>query len=249
MDRTALEKKYASARLDLLIAIILTVLNIVMAITGSESMMLFSISFPYMAVIFAAMWEADILLILAAVSLIVYFLCWLFSKKHSGWILAAAIFFVLDTLCLGGMYLLAEEISSVMDMLFHVLILYYLFSGYAADRKLKKLSPEPEVEVTEEGQPLENSVPLRRIGEDEKCRVLLEAQHGIYHVCYRRIKRTNQLVINNYIYDEVEMLMETDHTLKAVLDGHVFEVGFRSTGSSSYFWVDGKEIAKKIRWF
>ena len=91
-----------------------------------------------------------------------------------------------------------------------------------------------------------NSVPLRRIDEEEKCRILLEGNYGTYRVVYRRVKSTNQLVINNYIYDELTMVIEPAHTLSARIDGHDFVVGYDGR-SCSYFLVDGNEIAKKIR--
>lgn len=245
-EREILQKKFSSGRVNLLIAIVLTVVNVVLLYMGSDSMMLFSISFPYYLVIFAAMLEIDILLLIAAVSLFVYFLCWLLGKKRPGWILAAAIFMVLDTLCLAGLYLLAEEISGIMDVLFHIWILYYLFSGYAAAKKLSKLPSKPEAEQA--GEELTNSTPIRRIDENEKCRVLLEATHGSYRVCYRRVKKVNQLVINDYVYDEMELGIEPAHCLKAVMDGHVFEVGYDGH-AQSYFKVNGTQVAKKIRWY
>lgn len=245
-EREILQKKISSARVNLLLAILLTVVNVVLMYVGSGTMLLFSISFPYYMVIFAALGQSAVLLAVAAASLIVYFICWLLSKKRTGWLLAAAIFMVLDTLFLAGLYLLAEEVSGIMDVLFHIWIMYYLFSGYGAAKKLKKLPPEPEAEQTTEV--LTNSAPIRRIDENEKCRVLLEAAHGSYRVCYRRVKKTNQLVINDYIYDEMELTIEPAHCLKAVLDGHQFEVGYDGH-AQSYFKFDGNQVAKKTRWY
>ena len=81
----------------------------------------------------------------------------------------------------------------------------------------------------------------------QKVRVLLEETYGTYHICYRRVKRLNQLVINNYIYDEVEYLAEPPHSLSAVMNGTRIEVGY--DGVKSYISIDGKRIKEKIRWY
>ena len=250
--RQSLEQKAKGGRSNLLIAIILTLLNIVMFIAGSETMMLFSISVPYYAVLFGVILGGQELMItgcvIAGIILLAYFLCWLLSKKHVGWLIAALVLMILDTLVLIGFYLLAGEVSGILDFVFHAMIIYYLAAGISAAKKLKELPPE-EPAVAEPEEPQGNSVPLRRVEEGEKARVLLESTYGTYRVVYRRVKKTNQLVINDYIYDEITFGIEPDHSLSARLDGHEFTVGYRAAGSSSYFQVDGKEIAKKIRWY
>ena len=249
-QRQVLEQKAKGGRSNLILAIILTIVNIVMFIAGSDGMLLFSISVPYYAVIFGAILGGQELMItgcvIAGIILAAYLLCWLFSKKHLGWLIAALVLMILDTLCLIGFYVLAQEISGVLDFVFHALIIYYLIAGISATRKLAKLPPEePVVMYTETS--LENSTPLRRVEEGEKSRVLLESTYGTYRVVYRRVKKTNQLVINDYIYDEITFGIEPDHSLSARIDGHEFTVGYRAAGSCSYFLVDGKEITKKIR--
>ena len=49
--RQMAEGRYKSARLDLLIVIVFTVLNIVLLFGGSETMMLFSATVPYVIVV------------------------------------------------------------------------------------------------------------------------------------------------------------------------------------------------------
>lgn len=248
--RQSLDQKYRSARSNLLIAVILTLVNIVMLLAGSDTMMLFSVSVPYYAVIFGVVLGGQELLItgcvIAAVILLVYFLCWLLSKKKAGWLLAAMVMMILDTLALAAFYFLAGEISGILDFLFHVLIIYYLAAGISADKKLKNLPPEEPV-VADAQHNLTNSMPLRRVEEDQKARILLEHTYGTYHVVYRRVKKCNQLVINNYIYDEVELGIEPAHSLHACLDGQEFVVGY--DGRNSYFLVNGNQIARKVRWY
>lgn len=252
-----LRQKFMTARTNLLMMTILTAVNIVMLMLGSESMMLFSASIPYYAVAFPVAWGIQELfvvgLIVAIIIIALYFLCWLLSKKHPGWLIVAMVLFVLDTLALAGLYLSVGEVSGILDVLFHIWVLFYLFQGIISASKLKKMptdslaemDAEP-VEVETASVELVNSVPKRRADEDVKHRVLLECEHGTYRICYRRVKRINELVINGYVYDEYEALMELEHILSANLDGHRIEVGFDGRGWS-FCRFDGEEVAKKMR--
>lgn len=153
--RQSLEQKQKSGRSNLLLAIILTIVNIVLLFTGSETMLLFSISVPYYAVIFGVIFEEQALVItgcvIAAIILAVYFLCWLLSKKRPGWLVAALVLMILDTLALIGFYLLIEEISGILDLVFHAMIIYYLAVGISSTKKLRNLPPEePELVPAEE---------------------------------------------------------------------------------------------------
>ena len=255
-ERQLLSQKEKAGRSNLLIAIILTVVNIVLFLVGSETMLLFSISVPYYAVIFGSIFAAELgapeMLVtgcvIAGVILAVYFLCWLLSKNRLGWLVAAMILVIIDTLALVAFYLLAGEISGVLDLVFHAMILYYLIVGIRSSKKLKTLPPE-EPWTAEPAQYNVNSTALRRIEPGEKCRILLEHTYGTYRIVYRRVKKTNQLVINDYIYDELTFGIEPEHSLSARLDGHEITVGYKSVSSRSYLIVDGKEIVRKIRWY
>ncbi len=241
--REELQKQYQAGRSNLLIALVLTVINIVMLFAGGETMMLFSISLPYYLVIFGGLLESVTLLLAALILLVVYFLLWLLSKKRPAFMVAALVCMVLDTAMLTLLYLTAEDFTGILDVLFHVWIVYYLFAAVRANSKLKALPPEPEAEP----QQPDNSTPLRRIEEGEKSRLLLQVEWEGYRVCYRRVKRINQLVINDYVYDEVAFLVEPPHELNATVNGHRFAVGYN--GNSVYFNFDGEKIKSKIRWF
>ena len=66
-----------------------------------------------------------------------------------------------------------------------------------------------------------------------------------YEICYRRVKRVNELVINGIIYDEIKEVIEFPHTLSAV-DGHTIEAGL-SEDSYSYITFDGECLVNKHR--
>ncbi len=177
--RQALQIKYNSARGNLLMVILFTVVNIFLLVTNSNSYFLFSAFVPYILVengwyytgkypteaygeyysemTFAADSLLYVLVAVAVIILALYLLCWLFSKKQrAGWIVVALVFFALDTvgyLLYAFMYGMLD-MSSVIDILFHAWVIYYLVGGLVAHAKLKKFPEDAEEsdipEVTED---------------------------------------------------------------------------------------------------
>lgn len=259
-EREFAQQKYEIARKNLILMIILTVVNIALLTFESNTMLLFSATIPYMAGVFAMTTSytvvATILIGIAAVTLILYLICWIFSKKHYGWMIVALVMFILDTLAMIGMYLLAGDVSGILDVVIHVWVLYYLVIGVKYGHQLRTLREEETASISDEAEysvaaneelGLEESTPLYIADMSVKARILLEAEAQGHRICYRRVKRVNELVIDGYVYDKVEMLIEPAHTLVANLDGHLFTVGYDST--YSFFMVDNQMIVRKIRFW
>ena len=122
--REICQQKYNAARINLLLMVGLTVLNVIMAFVGSESMMLFSAIVPYVAAVWATMPEfAPVMIPLIAVAVISiagYFVCWILSKKHYGFMIAALCMFVVDTFALIGLYLLMGDVSGILDFVIQI---------------------------------------------------------------------------------------------------------------------------------
>ncbi len=251
-------KQYSTARGNLLLMLILTVVNVVLFVVGTDTMLLFSATVPYYSIIFGLVDQTGILLlpgiVIAVLSLGAYFLCWLLSKKNHGWMILALALFIIDTVCLVALYIWAEDFSGILDFAIHVWVLFYLIVGVRTGAQLKRM--EENTVVTEDGEAVlngdtdcaENSSYIRAVDTSVKARVLLEADILGHKVCYRRVKKANELVVDGYVYDEIEMLLETPHCLTAKIDGHIIEAGFNNT-SKSYILLDGQEVAKKMRWF
>ncbi len=243
-QRENYQKQYQNGRSNLIFAIVMTVINIIVLVAGGDMMLLFSISFPYLLAVFGGVLGSDILMIGAVISLIGWLVIWILSKKKPVMMLVALILLILDTLALAGTYLLMEYASGIVDVLFHIWLLYYLWQAVSANKKLSALPEEPE--IGENHLPV-NSRPLRHTDEEEKCKVFLEETVGAYHICYRRVKQLNQLVVNGYIYDEIKLLVEPPHELKAIVDGHLIAVGTNDK-NRAYICFDGEEKKSKIRW-
>lgn len=167
--RQAAEAKYRSSRQNLLLVICITVVNMVICAIGMDTYFLFSITVPYFGAVFAitSPYMFDLLLWggVAAVSLTLYFLCWLFSKKHPGWMTAALVLFCLDTVFLVWICLLMEDFSGILDALMHIWILYYLIVGVKNASLLKKHPPEGEAPAVSDPVPAE-PVPAPMVNKD-----------------------------------------------------------------------------------
>ena len=255
-SRELLQKNYDRVRLFLLLMTLLTIVNIATFFFGSGTMFLFSATFPYAAVLigyaFSDVYPAVFIVccVLAGISLLLYFLCWLFSKKHRGWMIAALVFFIVDILAFAGMYLLIWESVEIIDALFHLMVLYYLILGVKYSKKLKELPEEVPPAYDDPSDRPDNiytdSSPLRRADTEVKARTLLEATYADLRICYRRVKATNELVINGYVYAETKQLFELAHELSAVANGHTIAAGYDGQGYS-YMAADGIVIARKRR--
>lgn len=164
-QKNHLEMQYRTARMNLLLMAIFTAVNIAFISFGNSTYFLFSASIPYFLVFLGAVtcgrMPAEyyeqfgetpehiepmffwIMLAVAIVILLVYVLCWIASKKHVGWLIAATVLFGIDTL--GMFYLYGLNMSMLLDIAFHIWVLVYLIIGLTAHKKLKNLpKEEPE---------------------------------------------------------------------------------------------------------
>ena len=265
--REVYERNYNNGITNLLLIIAFSVINIILLVANSNTYFLFSAFIPYFFVDvgmfytgtypeeyyygldFTEFLDKSFLVatvVIAAVVLALYLLCWFFAKKKKiGWLIFAVVMACIDTvamLVLGGI-----AIESIVDIIFHVWIIFSLINAVVTYNKLKKLPEEPlEIIPGENAQPVQNSPVLRMADMEEKSRILLEAESGGYHIVYRRVKKTNELVVNGRVYDEYVALIEYPHTLTAIVDGHKIEIQY-DMGSHMYIVFDGEMLAEKLR--
>ena len=194
--RNMASTKYRNARNNLLLVIIFSLINIVLCAVGSDTYFLFSATIPYFISILGVTYALEYGLtasiyvgcIIAVIFVVPYLLCWIFSKKHYGWIIGALVYFILDTVFLLVFFL---DVSMLMDILFHVWVLVALIIGIVNGKKFKNLpedTAEPAFTFDEEGNPIvpEDTAPLRVALNEEKIRVHIEADHNGRHIVYRK---------------------------------------------------------------
>jgi len=282
--RQIYEQKYNTSRMNLLLVVIFTAINIILLATNSDMYFLFSAFIPLyitdLGNFLCGRYPADvyveagvegmeffndsvfiIMVIISVIITLLYLLAWFMSSKNrSGWLIFSLALFGLDTI---GMLLLGViALDSILDILFHAWIIYYLILGIYAHSKLKNLPIEEEPiavegsETTVDGEPVEDtenaavkadSPIIREADKTVKNRIFVEARVFNLDICYRRVKRTNELVINGNVYDEYEALVEQPHSLNAEVNGHYVEAGY--SGTHSYISVDGEPAVKKMRMF
>ncbi len=167
---------YNNARYSLLITLVLTFINVLMAAFGEESYYVSSFALPYSLVFDASFYTGRlpedwytpdiwpdsmpfydigylyVMLAVAAVILLIYLACFIFSRKNrTGWLIAALVLMILDT---GYMFLVYNIGNSIiLDIIVHGFLIYSLSVGVYNGIKLKKLPlPEeaPQVPVTED---------------------------------------------------------------------------------------------------
>lgn len=170
-ERRMYANKVASARANLIIIFAFTIINIILLATGSFNYFLISASIPYYIAnlgmlvcgkyppeIYADGLEGTkilepsafpIFLVIALLISLVYLLLWIFSKKKTDFCLKLALVaIILDTL--GMFVLMGISFDSIINIIFHVYIIWSLFTGIKANKSLLAL-PADEI-VMEEGE-------------------------------------------------------------------------------------------------
>ncbi len=151
--REEVEMKYKRSRYNLLLVAIVSIVNL-FYMAFSERYFLFSAKMPSLLVeltivtapedVTVALADLLVPIIVGVILSLPYLLCFFFSKKRPGWMVAALVFFGLDCIYLLTMYYLTDVIP---DILFHAWVMFYLITGVINGFKLKKLpeeEPQPE---------------------------------------------------------------------------------------------------------
>ena len=168
--RAALERSYHNSRGNLLLVVIFTVVNLLLAASGSSHFFLFSAFIPYMAMLLGLSLtghtnsgnEALVgdrflyaCIAFAAVIILAYLLFFLFSKKHYGWLIPALVLFVLDCVVFVLFSLYAGfDFGMIVDFFFHGWILFSLIMGIVNGVKLKNMPTDTPIpaEFTEQSE-------------------------------------------------------------------------------------------------
>lgn len=273
-----LRAKYASSRNNLLLVVAFTVINLILLVTNSNTYFLFSAYIPYALVDLGMFlcgkypqeFYADFgnmefvdnsffvtMLVIAIIIILVYFLSWLFSKKYKvGWLILSLVFFVIDAIAM--LLYIGFSTEIIIDVVFHIWVIVSLSLGISNYYKLKKL-PDDFSDVPMET--VENYVSAENVAQESaeqkqfknadfsvKHKVLAQGEILGHTVIYRRVKRTNELIVDGVVYDEIETLVETSHTLTAKIDGHIITAGYDGK-FHSFIKIGNEIVTKKIRLF
>ena len=267
MEKQMHQSRFNAARTNLILVVAFSIFNIIALATNSGYYFLFSLSIPYLltdiGMFFTGMYPDEFytgeyagmlfadkslfwgMLIVSILILGIYTLLFFLSKKNDKMLKVALVLFCVDT----AVMLLNYGFSAIVDLAFHVWVIVILAMGVKAAKKLKELADEPiEGDFTDisEGETPKDSPILRPADMEAKSRVLLDAEVYNYTIIYRRVKKTNELVINGNVYAEYIATAEFPHELSATVDGHRISCGMEMN-SHSFIRVDGETIKRKLR--
>ena len=155
-----LEGRLSSARYSLLLVILFTVVNLVLLLTQSDRYFLFSASVPYYLTAFGMGMDQGVggsvftvtALVISALILAAYLICWHQSKYHWVCTIIALGLFAIDTILLVVIVMNLELLrENILDLLFHAWAVTELVRAVIAQRKLQTLPAGSE----EESVPME----------------------------------------------------------------------------------------------
>ena len=255
-------RRYSRARSSLLLMMIMTVINTALAAAGSLTYFVFSDYLAYYCALFGrAFYEESGMTLYVVVGcafavliLLPYLLCWIFSKKRRGWLIAALVLFSIDTVLVIWDAIGFMEISYLLDIAFHIWLIVELILGIRAGKAAiaEMNAPAAPVEDTEffdasiDEKP--NTPCLGEPQSERKHRLIVQAQHGGRTIEVRRSYGLTELVIDGRLYGIWEGVSERAYEIVARVDGHEIASRFLPTGKQT-IEVDGEVIAKKQRLF
>lgn len=152
-----LEQQYKVSRMNLLLVLAFTFANMILALTKASFYMLFSASIPLEITALGVLMADDygigftvFMFGLSVVLLLPYLLSFIFSKKHFAWMIAALVWFSLDTVLFLILVVLAGgwDFSILLDFFFHAWIMFYLINGVRYGSRLRQLKKNAEIEKT-----------------------------------------------------------------------------------------------------
>ncbi len=167
-EKEKLARRLSSGRIDIILMAMLTIINIIFTFTDAQTYFFFSAFIPYRMAFYGAYLTGKLpeeyytdwgnasffgngfliaMLVMAAIIVTLYVLCFFLSKKKSAWLIFAAVLFSIDTLALVG-YAISYSVLAecIIDILLHAYVLYGIISAIIAAGKLKDL-PDEEIAV------------------------------------------------------------------------------------------------------
>lgn len=239
---------YKNARVTLAVIVEFTALNIVNLLMNGGSLFAFSISGVYVATGLGVLYNSTLSMtfgILAAVSILAgYLVCFFGSIKSEKFMYIGCMAFALDTAFLLYKFFDAGY-SGVVDIIIHLFGLVLLLLGVYGGYQKSILPPLPVAEEKNQNSDAQ-SRPIEPISY-RWARNLVEASCGEYSICYRRVKKCYELVVNGIIYARTDFQIDS-HTVSAKLGDDDIEARFDGNFKFSIY-LNGKKIAQKIRFW
>lgn len=142
------EAKYKNMRISLLLIVIASAVNL-FSIILAETYFLFSAYITQLlaTIGYSLYLETEMVIfpvlmgVVGLVTIVPYLLCWIFSKKHVGWMIGALVLFSLDSLLFLPdffAFLLGGDFTMILDLVIRIYALVSLAMGVSYGLKAKK---------------------------------------------------------------------------------------------------------------
>ncbi len=181
-------------------------------------------------------------ILLSAIVLGVYFMCYLLSKKNPRFLFIGFVIFVFDTVFLVATTFILTQINllTVFDILLHVFTLYMLYSAVIFNKKTpidkKAVAQEPETESDYE----EITLRYQNNGNEP----IINAAINDFDIKIHIDQGQAVLVVNGFICAQKEYDINSYFELYAVIND--IELSFISRKDREYLLFANKELLKKI---
>ena len=128
--------------------ILFTIINLVLLVLNKGTYFLFSASIPYNLTGISLLMDGGavgrntvVALVISAVVLAAYFLCWYLSARSPKWLTIGICLFAVDTAALiyVALKLLESPMDGLVDLLIHALLIWEMSKGVTAAKNLKDM--------------------------------------------------------------------------------------------------------------
>ncbi|MCL2406362.1 MAG: hypothetical protein FWC95_00385 [Defluviitaleaceae bacterium] len=284
--RKQLQKRFNSSRANLIGMTFLTCVNIILILTQSAWYFPFSAFIPAFLIYFnstyhtlSSTYSFAVLGITAAVlTTSIYVVLWILSKKFKGLIIAALVYFSIDTLILLGItgFVIVNgefEFFIIIEIMFSAWIIYYLISGTVAWAKMRKLPIDQDninANAEEDDETADNIPKTIAIAQilpttalrqaSKRGRKLIKANYNNMEIIVSRKLNVTELIVDGTVYAEQTGIREgTSYTLEVNVNGVIINVttviptikeAFKNeTHTKVILYVNGNLLAEKARYF
>lgn len=153
---TSARRIYDAARFAILGLVLITVLNVFLALLGTDS---YYVSSVFAAFFFSVVAEGALGVILAAVLVAPFVVAFFLSKKNRVWMIVALVLTALDLLFVIVVGILGEELPLyILDILAHIFVIVLLVLGVINGKKLKQQEEAAEEAAAYPGETPQRSV-------------------------------------------------------------------------------------------
>jgi len=208
----------------------------------------------------------------------IYVVLWILSKKFKGLIIAALVYFSIDTLILLGItgFVIVNgefEFFIIIEIMFSAWIIYYLISGTVAWAKMRKLPIDQDninANAEEDDETADNIPKTIAIAQilpttalrqaSKRGRKLIKANYNNMEIIVSRKLNVTELIVDGTVYAEQTGIREgTSYTLEVNVNGVIINVttviptikeAFKNeTHTKVILYVNGNLLAEKARYF